>query len=52
MGQHATFILGSYAVTTVVVLGLIARALLDHRAQQRQLADLESRGARRRSARG
>ena len=32
--------------------GANARALLDHRAQQRQLADLESRGARRRSGRG
>ncbi|HEV2558668.1 MAG TPA: heme exporter protein CcmD [Microvirga sp.] len=52
MGQHAAFILGSYAVTTLVVLGLILRALLDHRAQQRHLSQLEARGARRRSARG
>jgi heme exporter protein CcmD len=39
-----------YGVTAVVVLGLIARAVVDHRVQARRLADLEARGIRRRSA--
>jgi heme exporter protein D len=52
MGQHAAFIAAAYAVTTLVVMGLIVRAVLDHRAQQRRLSELEARGARRRSSRG
>jgi heme exporter protein D len=51
MGQHAAFILAAYAVTTLVVAGLVLRAVLDYRAQKRQLADLEARGTRRRSSR-
>jgi heme exporter protein D len=50
--EHAGFILASYAVTVLVVGGLILRAVLDHRAQVRALADLESRGIGRRSRRG
>jgi heme exporter protein D len=50
--QHAGFILAAYAVTALIVGGLILRAFWDHRAQSRALADLESRGARRRSERG
>lgn len=51
MGDYTFFILGSYVVTALVVGGLILRAVLDHRAQLRALADLESRGTRRRSSR-
>ena len=50
--EHAGFILASYGVTAAVILGLVARAVLDHKAQSQALAELESRGARRRSARG
>ncbi len=50
--EHAGFILASYAVTAAVVGGLVLRAILDHRAQRRALADLESRGIGRRSRRG
>jgi heme exporter protein D len=49
MAPHAGFILAAYAVTALVVGGLILRALLDHRAQTRALAELEARGIRRRS---
>jgi heme exporter protein D len=52
MGPHATFILAAYLVTALVIGGLILRAVLDHRAQSRALADLEARGTRRRSGRG
>ena len=49
LGPHASFIVGSYAMAAVVVLGLIAWVLADFRAQRRVLADLEARGVRRRS---
>ena len=50
LGPHAFFILAAYGAAALVVLGLVARAVLDHRAQARALANLEARGARRRSA--
>ena len=52
MGPHAPFILAAYAVTALVLAGLVLRAILDHRAQASALAELESRGAGRRSRRG
>ncbi len=50
--QHAGYILASYAVTALVVAGLILRAVLDQRAQRRALSDLEARGVGRRSRHG
>lgn len=52
LGPHAGFILASYAAVAVVLGGLIASILLDHRAQTRALAELEQRGVGRRSDRG
>ena len=52
MGPHAAFIVAAYAVTALVIGGLIVRAVLDHRAQTRALGELESRGAGRRPRRG
>jgi heme exporter protein D len=49
LGPNAAFIVASYAVAALVVLGLIAWVLADFRAQRRVLADLEARGMRRRS---
>jgi heme exporter protein D len=49
LGPHAAFIVASYVMAALVVLGLIAWVLADFRAQQRLLADLEARGMRRRS---
>jgi heme exporter protein D len=49
LGPHAFFIVASYAVTATILAGLILRAVLDHRAQLRALAELEGRGIRRRS---
>lgn len=51
LGPHAGFILASYAAVAVVLGGLILSILRDHRAQQRALAELEQRGAGRRSER-
>jgi heme exporter protein D len=51
LGPHAGFILAAYAVACAVVAALIAWIISDHRAQERDLADLERSGATRRSAR-
>jgi heme exporter protein D len=50
LGPHAFFILAAYGAAAIIVLGLILRAVTDHRAQVKALAELEARGARRRSA--
>ncbi|MXQ13478.1 heme exporter protein CcmD [Microvirga makkahensis] len=49
---HTFFIVTSYVLTALVIAGLIVRAVIDHRAQVRALAELESRGVSRRSRRG
>jgi heme exporter protein D len=46
---HAGFIAAAYAVSLVVLVGLFVWIVLDGRQQRRRLADLESRGIRRRS---
>lgn len=51
LGPHAGFILASYAAAAVVLGGLVASILFDHRAQKRALAELEQRGAGRRAER-
>jgi heme exporter protein D len=50
LGPHAGFIVAAYAVAVVIVVGLIAWIVLDHRAQTRILEDLERAGVTRRSA--
>jgi heme exporter protein D len=50
LGPHAFFIAAAYAVTALILAGLVASALLVYRAQLRALAELEGTGARRRSA--
>ena len=54
LDPHAPFIIASYATTVLVIGGLIARLVLDQRAQKRALEELESRGIGRgrRSGRG
>ncbi len=39
---HIGFIVAAYAVTAVVLLGLVAAILVDGRAQRRLLAQLEA----------
>ncbi|MEZ5764622.1 MAG: heme exporter protein CcmD [Xanthobacteraceae bacterium] len=51
LGPHAAFIVGSYAAAALIVLALVGWVILDHRAQTRNLRDLEARGVSRRSAR-
>jgi heme exporter protein D len=49
LGPHASFIVASYAASIAVVAALITWIVLDYRAQQRILTDLEKRGVKRRS---
>jgi heme exporter protein D len=50
--QHLGFIVAAYAVTALVVAGLILWTIVDYREQRKALGDLEARGVRRRSSRG
>jgi heme exporter protein D len=52
LGPHAAFIVSAYGIATAIVAGMIAWIVLDHRQQQRRLAELEARGVTRRSERG
>ena len=49
LGPHAAFIIAAYAAALAVVIALIGWVIADHAAQRRLLADLEARGATRRS---
>lgn len=51
LGPHAGFVWASYAVAAIVLAALIAWLIADGRRQQRVLAELETRGVRRRSER-
>jgi heme exporter protein D len=51
LGPHADFIVAAYAVAALVLLLMIGWVVLDHRAQKRQLAKLETQGVTRRSDR-
>ena len=51
LGPHATFIALAYGAAAIILAALIAWIVLDHRAQQRALGELETRGVTRRSDR-
>jgi heme exporter protein D len=51
LGPHADFIVAAYAVAAVALCLMIGCVVLDHRAQKRQLAKLETQGVTRRSER-
>jgi heme exporter protein D len=48
---HIEFIVAAYAAGVVVVVALIGWVMLDYRLQRRILAELETKGVARRSAR-
>ena len=48
-GKHAPFIWSAYGITAVALALLVAWLIWDGKRQQRALADLDSRGVRRRS---
>lgn len=47
---HAMYIAAAYGVSAVVIGALVAWILADQAARKRELAELERRGVRRRSA--
>jgi len=49
MSAHALYVTAAYAITAIVLAGLIGWILLDQRARRRELAVLEAAGVRRRS---
>jgi heme exporter protein D len=49
LGPHAAFIWSSYAVTAIVLAALLTWLIWDGKRHRQRLADLESRGVRRRS---
>lgn len=50
LGPHAFFIVTAYAVSGIIVAGLIGWILAEHRALTRKLAEFDARGITRRSA--
>ncbi|MBN9257351.1 MULTISPECIES: heme exporter protein CcmD [unclassified Mesorhizobium] len=51
MSAHALYVTAAYAITAIVLAGLVGWVLLDQRARRRDLAELEAAGVRRRSER-
>ncbi|TIM64529.1 MAG: heme exporter protein CcmD, partial [Mesorhizobium sp.] len=49
MSAHALYVAAAYAISAIVLVGLIAWILLDQRARKRELAALDAAGVRRRS---
>jgi heme exporter protein D len=49
MSAHALYVAAAYGITAIVLLGLVGWLLIDQRARQRELAELEAAGLRRRS---
>jgi heme exporter protein D len=49
LGPNAPFIWTAYGMVAFVIAGLFTWLVLDGRAQQRRLADFETRGVKRRT---
>jgi heme exporter protein D len=49
VSAHALYVTAAYAITAIVLAGLVGWILLDQRARRRELAALEAAGVRRRS---
>jgi heme exporter protein D len=47
---HAVFVAAAYGISALGLAGLAAWIMLDQRARKAELAELEARGVRRRSA--
>ncbi len=48
--SHLAYVTAAYSITVLVLAGVTAWLVLESRARKRELADLEARGVRRRSA--
>lgn len=49
LGPHAAIILSAYAITAIVLGGMVAHVVLSERKQRKALVRLEEQGIRRRS---
>jgi heme exporter protein D len=49
LGPHTAIILSAYAITAIVLGGLVANVVLSERKQRKVLLKLEEQGIRRRS---
>jgi heme exporter protein D len=52
MTAHALYVFAAYAISALVLAGLVIWILSDQRGRRREMAELEASGARRRSDRG
>lgn len=48
--NHALFVAAAYGISAVAIVALLAWMLIDQRLRRREIAELERRGIRRRSA--
>ena len=51
MTTHALYVSAAYAISALVLAGLVIWILADQRGRRREMAELEASGARRRSDR-
>ena len=51
-GQYAGFIVPAYAISAVVIAGLVLWTVLVHRQRCAEIRDLEKRGVKRRAQKG
>jgi heme exporter protein D len=51
LGPHADFIVAAYAAAAIIVGVLVLWVFADYRSLERSIAELEARGAKRRSDR-
>jgi heme exporter protein D len=51
MTAHALYVTAAYGISALAIAALVAWVLLDQRARQREMAELEASGMRRRSDR-
>ena len=51
-GKHAAYIIPSYALTAILILGLIVWIVMVYRARLKEIAELENRGIRRGAGQG
>jgi heme exporter protein D len=52
MTAHALYVSAAYAVSALVLAGLVIWFIADQRGRRREMAELQASGARRRSDRG
>jgi heme exporter protein D len=52
MTAHARYVSAAYAVSALVLAGLVIWIIADQRGRRREMSELQASGARRRSDRG